>query len=67
MNASQLTTIWLYLLNAHNYLQAALLTAKPFNDGDVHSRLADLHRRTQAEIAHLESLRDTAGNTPPAN
>ena len=67
MNASQLTTIWLYLLNAHNYLQAALLTAKTFSDADVHSRLCDLHQRTQAEIAHIEELRSASGNTPPAN
>jgi hypothetical protein len=67
VNASQLTTIWLYLLNAHNYVQAALLTAKTFSDTDVHARLSDLHQRTQAEIANIENLRGAANGTPPSN
>ena len=67
MNASQLTTIWLYLLNAHNYLQAALLTAKPHSDSDVHSRLATFTNAPRLKSPTSRSCASASGNTPPAN
>jgi hypothetical protein len=63
---AQLTTIWLYLRNAHNYVQAAFLTAKSSSDTDVQARLSDLHQRAQAELSHIDQLRGALDGEPPS-
>ena len=66
MNKAQLTTILIYLRNAHNYIQAAFLTAKGSEDNGVQARLSDLHQRAQIEITHIEQLRGAPGGEPPS-
>jgi hypothetical protein len=64
---AQLTTILLYLRNACNYIEGALLTAKTANHADLQNRLSNLTRQTQTEITHIEDLRGAPGSTPPVN
>ncbi len=66
MTKAQLTTIWLYLRNAHNYVQAAFLTAKASDDTGVQARLGDLHQRAQIEVSHIEQLRGAVDGEPPS-
>ena len=66
MTKAQLTTIRLYLRNAHNYVQAAFLTAKSSSDTGVQARLSDLHQRAQTELSHIEQLRGAVDGEPPS-
>ena len=66
LNKAKLTTILLYLRNAHNYVEAALHTARSTKDTEVQTRLGDLRQRTQAEVTHIEDLRGALDSTPPA-
>ena len=66
MTKAQLTTIWLYLRNAHDYIQAAFLTAKASYDTGVQARLSDLHQRAQTEINHIDQLRGALDGEPPS-
>ena len=66
MTKAQLTTILLYLRNAHNYIQAAFLTAKGSEDTGVQARLSDLHQRAQIELSHIEQLRSAVDGEPPS-
>ncbi len=67
MTKGKLTTILLYLRNAHAYIEAALLTARSTKDGDTQARLDDLRQRTQAEVTHIEDLRVALDNPPPSS
>jgi hypothetical protein len=67
LNKGKLTTILLYLRNAHAYIEAALLTARSTNDGDTQARLDDLRQRTQAEVTHIEDLRGALDSTSPSS
>ena len=66
MTKAQLTTILLYLRNAHNHVQAAFLTAKASDDTGVQARLSDLRQRAQIEVSHIEQLRGALDGEPPS-
>ena len=67
MNKGKLTTILLYLRNALNYVEAALLTAKSTSDADTQARLDGLRQHTQLEVTHIEDMRGALDGTPPAS
>ena len=67
MNKGKLTTILLYLRNAHAYVEAAYHTATSTKDGDTQARLNDLRQRTQAELTYIEDLRGVFDSPPKAS
>ena len=67
MNKGKLTTILLYLRNALNYAEAALLTAKSTSDADIQSRLDGLRQHTQLEVTYIEDMRSALDGTPPTS
>ena len=63
----KLTTILLYLRNALNYVEAALLTAKSTSDADPQARLDSLRQHTRLEVTHIEDMRGAFDSTPPSS
>ena len=64
MTKAQLTTILLYLRNACNYIEGALLTAKAASHADLQTRLSSLCSHTQTELSHVEELRGPLDKNP---
>jgi len=67
LHKGKLTTIMLYLRNALNYVEAALLTAKSTSDADTQARLDGLRQHTKLEVTHIEDMRGALDDTPPTS
>ena len=57
----------LYLRNALNYVEAALLTGNPAATPTPQARLDGLRQHTQLEVTHIEDLRGALDGTPPTS
>ncbi len=64
MTRAQLTTILLYLRNAHAFTDSALGIAKAASDDEIAGRLAHLLGLHNEEILRIDDLRETLTATP---